>query len=379
MRVAVAGAGIAGLTAAIALARRGIAVEVFERTSKLEEVGAGIQLSPNAVAVLERLDVLGGIRERLTEPSAIEIRDAPSGRRLTSIPLGDVARRRYGLPYYVGHRADLQTGLLGAARRAGVDVHLGAEVTDPSDTGNSITFGAGGTPRQADVLLVADGVHSTLRKRIFGYPDARLLAHVAWRAMIPVDKAPTSIDPRTTGLWLGPGAHLVQYAVSGGQDLNLVVIAIGDSKASAPPSRGFGEKAQQLLDTAGSWSAHPLFAVDPGRPYARGRFALMGDAAHAMPPSAAQGGAQAIEDGWTVAAALAASGDDTAAALRTYDHVRRPRAERVARNSFRNLGFYEMRRPAADARNLLLRILPATFLLSRLDWLFRWKPPANNP
>lgn len=135
----------------------------------------------------------------------------------------------------------------------------------------------------------------------------------------------------------------------------------------------------RLMDAAAAWNVHPLFATDPAGPWVRGRIALAGDAAHGMAPSAAQGGAQAIEDGWVIAWALGACGSDVTAALQSYDRARRPRAERVARHSRSNLGVYEIGSPAASARNLVLRTLPASFLLSRLDWLYGWRPPPNIP
>ena len=164
----------------------------------------------------------------LVEPDAIEIRDAKSGRRLAAIPLGAVARRRYGAPYCLIHRADLQAGLVAAARRQpAIGLYLGSEVRDAVATSGGVRFSAAGAERHADVLVAADGVHSRLRKEYFGYPEAQPLGHTAWRATLPAGAAPASIDWRTTGLWCGPRAHLVHYPVAAGAHLNIVVIAAG--------------------------------------------------------------------------------------------------------------------------------------------------------
>jgi len=374
MSIAVVGAGIAGLTAAIALARRGFAVNVFERAPVLQEIGAGIQLSPNAVAVLQRLDVLDDLTGQLVEPDAIDIRDAKNGRRLAVIPLGPMARQRYGAPYCLIRRADLQAGLVAAARRqTAIELHLGREVRDVATTDGGVAFSAGGTERRADVLVAADGVYSQLRKAYFGYPGAQPLGHAAWRATVPAGAAPASIDPRMTGLWCGARTHLVHYPVAAGASLNIVLIARG-LDALRPPTEAFGRDARKLLDAVDGWTTYPLSVVDIVQPWVRGRVALIGDAAHAMAPSAAQGGAQAIEDGWVLAARLGERIGDPAAALRAYEGARRARVERIARVARRNLTLYEMTGIAARGRNLALRILPASFLLSRLDWLFSWQP-----
>jgi salicylate hydroxylase len=373
MHIAVAGAGIAGLTSAIALAARGFSVDLFERAPLFEEVGAGIQLSPNATSVLRRLGVLAGLAESLVEPRAIEIRDARDGARLAAIPLGETARRRYGAPYCLIHRADLQAGLLAAARSTdAIQLHIGMEVAALTAPENEVAFAAGGEERRADILVAADGVRSSIRAGHFGHPGPRPLGRTAWRATLPAVEVPEPIRRDATGLWLGPGGHLVHYPVRGGKSLNVVVIA-GESSA-APPMYPFGREARRLIDVVPEWTPWPLFGVDPARSWVRGRVALIGDAAHAMAPSAAQGGAQAIEDAWVLAAALAERPDDPAAALRHYELRRRPRVERVVTEANRNLAIYNMRGLAAAARNIVLGAMSPERLLARLDWLYGWKP-----
>lgn len=379
MRIAVAGAGIAGLTAALAFADKGFAVEIFEKAESLEEIGAGIQLSPNAMRLLQSLGLAEGLRPGLFEPEAIEIRDGLSGRRLNSIPLGETARRRYGAPYALIHRADLQATLYAAARaRDGVSIHLQAEVHDIRATDSGVVFHAAGQGFRSDVLVAADGMNSRLRTGYLGNPGPRPLGKTAWRAALPASALPSSISRVVTGLWMGPGGHFVHYPVRGGATLNVVVIAGEPVASGAPPLAPFGKAARQLIDAVPEWTRWPLFENDPVPAWTRGRVALIGDAAHAMAPSAAQGGAQAIEDACELASALAAAPDEPAAALASYERSRRPRVIRVAQEAKNNLAIYNMRGLPATLRNVVISALPAKILLSRLDWIFASAAPPKN-
>ena len=370
MRAAVAGAGIAGLTSAIALAQRGISVDIFERAPDLQEIGAGIQLSPNATALLERLGLMADLADHLVEPEAIEIHDGSSGRKLAAIPLGAAARRRYRASYCLIRRADLQAGLLAAVRQhPNILLHVSAELGDVEAERNGIAFSAGGRKHSADLLVAADGLHSHLRTDYFGHPGPRPLGHIAWRATLPADSVPAAIDMRVTGLWLGPGTHLVHYPVAGGKHLNVIVIAAGNAADAAPPKACFRHQARHLLDAIDAWTRWPLYEVDAALPWVRGQAVLIGDAAHAMAPSAAQGGAQAIEDAFALAATIAAH-SDIASGLKDYERVRRSRVEKIARMARTNLAIYEMRGFSAAARNGVLGVLPASFLHSRFDWIF---------
>jgi salicylate hydroxylase len=375
MRIAVAGAGIAGLIAAIALARRGFSVEIFERAERLEEIGAGIQLSPNAMAVLDRLGLVPELAPALVEPEAIEIREAAHGRRLARLPLGATARARYGQPYALIRRADLQAALLRAAlREPALALHLGtplAPLPANAETGEIL---AGATPRRFDLVVAADGLNSRFRIEAFGHPGPVPLGRAAWRALLPADAVPPGIPRDVTGLWLGERAHLVHYPVAAGAGLNVVVIA-DPSASPAPPAARFGAEARKLVEAVPAWTLWPLFALDPGPAWTRGRLVLIGDAAHAMPPNTAQGGAQAIEDGFMLAACLAAGRDDPQHALAAYEKLRRPRVARIARESRRNMQVYHLSGFSALARNAAIRALPARLHLRRLDWLFAWSPP----
>jgi len=379
MRVAIAGAGIAGLTTAIALADRGFSVDLFERAEMLEEIGAGIQLSPNAMAVLERLGVTADLAERLVEPRSLEIRDASRGRLLTCIPLGAAARRRYGAPYALIQRSDLQAGLLSAARRRdGIAIRLGAPVQGIIPDAAGIGFRAGPERRSADILIAADGVHSAIRTGFFGHPGAEMTGHIAWRATLARADVPGGISRDSTGLWLGPGAHLVHYPVGGGAQLNVVVIGEGKARSPTPPAKLFAAAAGALLAAIPHWTSWQIFTVDAAKPWTKGSVALIGDSAHAMLPSAAQGGAQAVEDAWVLGEALLAHPADPARALAAFEHARRRRVERVARAAERNLGIYHLSGLPASLRNAAITLPPPRFHMARLDWLFGWKPGGGK-
>jgi len=377
MRIAVAGGGIAGFTAALALAERGYEVDLFERRGAPEETGAGIQLSPNAMAVLDRLGVTASLAAHLVEPQSIELREAASGARLASIPLEAAARRRYGQPYCVTARTDLLGSLVAAARaEPRIALHLGAEVHAVREADQGVSFAAQGVQHRAGVLIAADGIYSRVRQEVFGPPGPRRTGKIAWRATLPIAEAPCDIGSDRTGLWLGAGAHLVHYPIRAGHFLNLVVIAADAEEAARPPPAPFGAAANRLLAAVPTWRRWPLEVVDPSSPWVAGRVALLGDAAHAMLPSAAQGGAMAIEDGWVLAAALASRPDDPVAGLRAYEAQRRRRVMRVARMASRNLAIYEMRGVGAIARNLAIRALPPGSHLAWLDWLYGWTPSS---
>lgn len=372
MRVAIAGAGIAGLTAAIALARRGFDVRLLESAKNLEEIGAGIQLSPNAVRILRALGLAERIAEEAVEPTGIAIFDGRSGRLLTEIPLGETARRRYGAPYLVIHRAGLQACLLAAIEaEPKVRLELGRKVRNVTLDRDAVRFEAGNDSAGADLLIAADGIHSEIRTAFFGHGGPAPARRTAWRAThkgVP----PAGIDAQRTGLWLGPGAHVVHYPLCRGAELNVVVIGSDRGEGTAPPLDRFASPVRALAEAVEGWSLWPLYAIDPEPAWTRERVALIGDAAHAMLPTAAQGGAQAIEDAWILAGCLDAGRSELETALRRYEAVRRPRVRRIAREAARNLTVYSLKGPAAAARNLAIAALPPKLHLARLDWLFCW-------
>lgn len=389
--IAVAGAGIGGLTVALALAAVGRAVTVFERAEALEPVGAGVQLSPSAVLVLDRLGVLAGLRPRATAPSEVLVRRGRDGAELARIPL---SAERYGAPFLTVMRADLQAALLArAAAEPAVTLVFGRTVSGhvPQGRGVSLAFAeAGAGPVPAEGLVGADGIRSAVRRRMSGRSedDLRLSGRSAWRSLVPAGAVEPGALAERSNLWLGRRAHLVHYPVASGTLVNLV--AIIDEGAPAPrdhfwsqPARdgtvearlaGWAEPARRLVAAAPSWRKWPLADRPPLDRWSEGAVTLLGDAAHPMLPFLAQGAAQAIEDAAVLAEAVAAEPGDLAAAFSTYAAARRSRTSRVQVQSRRQGDIYHLGRPASIMRDLVLSHLGRDRLAARLDWLYH--PPV---
>jgi salicylate hydroxylase len=384
--ILIAGAGIGGLTAALALADAGFQIIVCERAGDLSELGAGIQLSPNAGRVLAGLGLDEGIAREAVDPVAIDIRNGRSGRSIASIPTAKF-RERYGFPYRVIHRADLQAVLAAAALlRPEITIRLGATVGGLVHQAGGylakIEHGGSNEVVAASAVIGADGVWSELRQRIPGASEPRATGRTAWRALIPVDNAPASLPADRVGLWLGEAAHLVTYPVARGSAINLVAIveeewtrpgwsAAGDGDWLAARFAAWSEPARAIVAAPFSWQKWPIVAVDPAGPWVEGPLALIGDAAHAMTPFFAQGGAMAIEDAAVLARCLA-GGRDVEAALRAYEAERKPRVVHVAEAATRTGAIYHWRPPRSYFRDLALRIAGSRLIFWQNDWIYRW-------
>ncbi len=389
-RALVAGAGIGGLTAALALARQNFQVEIFERAPVLEEFGAGLQLGPNATRVLRRLGVLEAVSALATAPRAIRILRGSDGAELTRLPIEE-AERRWGAPYLVIHRADLQRALAeGATRLPNVALHLGTEVAGAGADHGGVSIGLRrglATMREAgEVLIGADGLRSRVRERIgLGAADAaRFSGRVAFRATVEADKVAARASASEVTLRLGDKAHLVHYPLREASVVNLVAVIEStwrgekidhpwDGAADRPTlDRAFGDwtrEARALIGAAVDWRAWPLYVRPPIAQFSLGPIALVGDAAHPMTPFLAQGAAQAIEDADALARRLAECAD-VANALAAYSGDRVARAARVQRDALAQGRIYHMSGPLALARDLTMRALGPRRLLERYDWLY---------
>jgi salicylate hydroxylase len=386
--IIIAGAGIGGLTAALALARAGYRSVVLEQAPRLEETGAGIQLSPNATRVLIALGLGDRLRPRVIAPEAIRVIEGRSGRAIARIPLAG-AEARYGAPYWVIHRADLQDVLATAVdESADIALHLGARVQDFALHAHGITVAAktlgGSRDEQGIALIGADGLWSSLRARLGDRETPRFAERTAWRAVVPAEGLTPDFRAPVTALWLGRDAHLVHYPVKAGKLVNIVAI-ITDTWAeagwSAEGQRGdllarfaaFAPEARALLALPQRWQKWALF----DRPVARagdGPVTLLGDAAHPVLPFLAQGAALAIEDAAVLAHALQQAPDDIARAFRRYEGLRRRRVSRAQREAQRNGQRYHLSGLRASVRNTALRAIGGERLLRRYDWLYDWTP-----
>ena len=383
-RVLIAGGGIGGLAAAIALGRRGIESEVLERSRFTEETGAGIQLGPNATRALKALGVLEAIEPHAFRPEAIWIYDGLSGRRLASVPLGRHAEDRYGAPYLTLHRADLHAGLRAAAESLGpVTLRPGFDVTAIDAQGADVLArGVDGSEAKGASLIGANGLWSTLRPLIMPEASLRFTGATAWRARLPRENLPAPFDAAVVGLWLGPRSHLVHYPVRGGDDLNVVAVTEGGAERQGWNQSGSAETllssftrwtkdSKSLLERAAGWRSWSLYRLTPLRRFSVGRIALLGDAAHPVLPYLAQGAALAIEDAVTLAACIDAWQGDPPQAFRRYEALRRPRAARVQRQSRRFGRIYHLSGGLRLARNLVLERRSEAAALQRFDWLYR--------
>ena len=387
--IVIVGAGIAGLTAALAVAGAGFRPIVVERSAELLEIGAGIQLSPNAGRVLAALGLDAALADAASVPRSIEVRNGLTGARTTTLAVASFAAR-YGFPYRVIHRADLQAVLVAAVRHhPDIRLELATEIDDvlPRDDGLYVRLRRkdGREIVAAAGLVGADGVWSETRARVRGAAPATPTGRTAWRTVIPIDDTPAGTATDRVGLWLGPGAHLVVYPVARGAALNLVAIVEEDFDkhgwaSHADPHwvaerfNGWCIAMRTLINAPTPWQKFAMHVVDPGAAWADGRTALIGDAAHAMVPFLAQGAAMAIEDAAVLATSLAAHPGDVPAAFLRYEATRKPRVARVWKAAMRTGEHYHQTGFIAAARDLVLRAAGERFLLARNDWIYRWTP-----
>jgi salicylate hydroxylase len=387
--IIVAGAGIGGLTTALALARKGFRVALVDQAGRLEETGAGIQLSPNATRVLIGLGLRDALLASVVVPEELSIKSS-RGRPIARMRLGAGASERYGAPYWIIHRADLQAALLAAvAAHPDITLTLGRKVDACAAHANGITVQASRGAEVDEVhgaaLVGADGLWSSVRRLIGDDSAPRFARRSAFRALVPADPIEPALRVPAINLWLGNGAHLVAYPVKAGKMINIVAItrdtrpADGWSTAATPAevrarfSRFWASAARDLLALPTQWLKWPLCDRPPQPLHGEGPVTLIGDAAHPMLPFVAQGAAMAIEDAAVLAAALADAPDDPAAAMRRYETARGLRTARVQRAARRNDRVYHLAWPASAARNFAMGRMGSDGLLARFDWIYAWR------
>jgi salicylate hydroxylase len=373
-RIAIIGGGIGGLTAAAALRARGYEIDVYERAASLSEVGAGIQIGPNGVRVLYEMGFKPQLdRFAFTNPDFISITYDTAKYRLTE-RLSSASIEKYGVPYLTAHRADLYNLL--AADVPDANVHAGAVCTGISDQGDiAVARFEDGAEVEADIIIGADGVRSVVRENLWGADEPRYTGQTCFRCMVPMELVPETVGPDNVSMhthnvgWIGPKGHVICYPIRAGNVLNIFAGFVSDEWAEeswtipatvAEMHQVYAGWHPALLDLLAKseagfrWGLHDR---DPMEQWTSGRITLLGDAAHPMMPTLAQGGCMAIEDGWSIARCIDEHSDDPAAGLAAYEAERRPRTSRVQLQ--------------ARAQFLNNKKVPAPPPMSR-EWIFSW-------
>jgi len=386
-KIIISGGGIAGLTAALCLAKNKNRVEVHERAITFDKLGAGIQISPNALHVFDSLGLGKEIRSASDAPNSIVMMNAKSGKQLASIPLGIAFEDKYEAPYLVIHRSDLQDILLSACKNhPEITINMGCEIVDAVSHPNGITAMVKKeydiSEVIADILVAADGIHSNIRTNSLDLPEANYSGKIAWRALIPAQMIDNNTALNNTMAWLGAKAHVVTYPVRKKTFLN--VIAVTQEKTANDFAEIFGSVLQKkffdwddeiadLFLKANEWTGWPLYEMALPNKMAHGNIASIGDASHAMLPFAAQGAAQAIEDAHVLAYGLSAE-KDIETALEKFEKARLPRVREIMKTANRNGRIYHLSGIMAASRNFVLGTLSGEKLLQQQDWIYRWKP-----
>ena len=385
----IVGGGVGGLTAAICLRQIGWDVKVFETAPLSTEIGAGIQISPNGVKILQEIGVMRLLEESLFEPDSIEIRLGKSGRKLVQLPMKDVAADRWGARYVQIHRSDLIVGLNNRlAQLSPNSVETGSEVVSFDDRANTAIIKLqNGKTHEADLVVGADGIHSTIRKQMFGAEKARFTGNVAWRAVIPVERLGGLVPPPTGCIWAGKQRHAVTTRIRSGQTVNFVGIvehsdwkiegwkiegqradALADFKDWNPTITNLIKKAESLH----KWA---LFDRAPLPHWHTGHVALLGDAAHPMLPSMAQGAVQSMEDAYILAQSVASSSSShIPSACNDYFQKRIRRTTKVQKVSMKNLNLFHKK----NAWTQFIHYAPIwvaghftpILIQKRYDWLY---------
>ena len=387
MHVLIAGAGIGGLTAALALLKRGVDVDVYDQAAELKEVGAGVQLSANGTRVLHLLGVAEPLRALSCEAVGKEVRLWSTGETWKLFDLGAESIARYGFPYFTVYRPDLLTVLSEAVRREKRDaIHLGARVTGLHQDANEVELEIErANPARGDALVGADGVHSRIRQTLFGPDKPAFTGNIAWRGIAPMEKLPARMARLVGTNWIGPGGHIVHYPLRGGTLMNFVGIrersdwqieswsTKGTTEEVLADFRGWNEDIQALIRNLAAPYKWALMVREPMPRWSVGRVTLLGDACHSMLPMLAQGAVMAIEDGYILARCLAEC-REVPAALSRYEEARRERTRRVVEGSAANAKRFHNPQLAdpAEAKKYVDREWEPGRVSERYEWLFRY-------
>ena len=381
LEISIVGAGIGGLVAALALKKRGHKPIIYEKTESLSELGAGIQLSPNANKVLEYLGVMEELQADVYEPEAFQFVHYRTGKILAQQTLKNSSLKIYGSPNYDVHRADLQKALLTVINKEEIQIEKNSEILDLYEEANSAFIRTKESVIESDAVIGADGIHSIVRKKLWGEDQARYTGNVAWRMLVPIKEISSEFLQQNTKVWLGPKKHFVQYLVKGGKFLNCVCLVEqnhwmnedwsekGDISELKNIYSDWHPEIQEILESTNpdclyKWGLHDRAPLNK---WSKGRFSLLGDAAHPMLPFVAQGAAMAIEDGIVLASSLS-SFDNVELGLYDYENKRKYRTAKAQRIAIRNATIFHLSDFFAIFRNLVMKF----FIKKIMDGFYKY-------
>jgi salicylate hydroxylase len=392
LNVGIVGAGIGGLTAAVALRRKGFAVTIFEKADRLAEIGAGIIVGPNAMKVLRGLGLDADVERISVEPQRHLLRSWKSGRILFDQRMKDVFQSRFGAGYFQAHRADLLDTLIGALPPDCIRLRSTA-VSVRSDATSATLVLEDGSERSFDVVVGADGIKSAVRESLYGAESPRFTGNVCWRGVVPCEALPDRLFTPDIHVWLGPNAHIVNYYVRGGRLMNFVATHEADDWRSESWAheadrselvrtyRGWNDALLTLFERASHCYKWAIFDRDPLVRWSKGRATLLGDAAHPMLPYLAQGAGMAMEDGYVLAAALARQPLDVEAALIAYEQARLPRTTRTQLGARARAAENHLTSPFARLRRdlgyALRRVFRPAQTSYKAEWLYSYDVKAE--
>ncbi|RXZ38206.1 3-hydroxybenzoate 6-monooxygenase [Oxalobacteraceae bacterium CAVE-383] len=382
--IIIVGGGIGGMAAALALSRLGIRIKLLEQSSQIGEIGAGVQLAPNAFAALDALGVGQAARNRAVFAERLVMMDAVDGQEVGTFPVDERFRRRFGNPYAVIHRADIHTSIYEAVAQSPlIEFFTSTHVVELIQGEREATVvDSNGKRYTGDAVIGCDGVKSVIRDKLIG-DEARVSGHVVYRAVVPVDEMPADLRWNEAAIWVGPNCHLVHYPLRGGQQFNLVVtfhsreqevwgVREGSKEEVLSYFQGICDRPRQLLDAPKTWKRWSTADRDPIGNWVHGRAVLLGDAAHPMLQYLAQGACMAIEDAVTLGEAVKYCDFDLDAAFKLYEKSRVTRTARTVLSA-REMGrIYHAKGVERLVRNSLWKDRTPDQFYEALQWLYGW-------
>ena len=386
--ILIAGGGIGGFAAALALVKRGFHVNVFEQAPAIGEIGAGIQLGPNAFHAFDALGIGDTARAMAVYTDYMVMHDAVDAYQVGKIPTGEAFRQRFGNPYAVIHRADMHMSLVNGAKESGeVDIITNCHIERVEQDADGVSvFDQHGTEYRGQALIAADGVKSVVRQKYVGDP-ALVTGHVVYRAVVSKDEFPADLQWNAASIWVGPHCHLVHYPLRGGEEYNIVVtfhsreqeewgVKDGSQAEVFSYFKEVCPQAHQLIELPKSWKRWATADREPIDTWTFGRVTLLGDAAHPTTQYMAQGACMAMEDAVTLGEALRVHDNDIAKAFDTYQRARVARTARIVLSSRQMGKIYHAKGVERMIRNDLWRGRSAERFYDAMEWLYGWN--VNN-